>query len=238
MQNSVFRHVAVRPDRRIKFGTVGTGDHVLRPVVIDATAGEIDDLDRCGDDAGRTWRVGEAYDRIRVGDVECISDQGHSERRVQIRNERRLGVRNAVPIAIPQQDYFVRARNSAAAARKEDLEKKASETSVVIRPLRRVCLSHQNIAVRQDVKPARMAEPARESPHGQSRARDWRLVARPSFRLDYFHHRNDRCLGRRDHWMGPGLRGNWNPCWNAARRPDKSCRGDYTAGKKSLSHNG
>ncbi len=82
--------VGVGADGGEELRAVGTGDHVLGPVVVDRRAGRSNTL-LAGARSPTVWpaRVREADHAVGVGDVERVAHQGHAERLLQARGRRR-----------------------------------------------------------------------------------------------------------------------------------------------------
>src|SRR6185436_7799949 len=73
MENSILRGVAVGAHGCVELRSIGTGDDVLGPVMVDAAGWEIHDVHRRRDDTGCTLDVWKANDAIGVGDVEGVT---------------------------------------------------------------------------------------------------------------------------------------------------------------------
>ena len=101
--HAVFRHVAVGAHGDKKFAAIRAGDNVFRPVVIDGAAGQINDLDRRGADAGLSGLVRDLHQRIGIGNVQVAAHQRHAKRRIQVLQENRAGFGLAVAVHIAQQ---------------------------------------------------------------------------------------------------------------------------------------
>ena len=117
--NSELGGVAVRSDGHVQLRSVGVGDHVLRPVMIEPARGEIDDFHRGRGDLRLTLDVREFHQPVGVRDVESVADEGHSERRSEPRKKNRADVGDAVAVGIPEKSDAVRARDRAAGAFRE-----------------------------------------------------------------------------------------------------------------------
>src|SRR3954464_14312573 len=103
--------------------------------MIDSAGGQIGEGHwRCDD--GRCARsVREANDAISVGDVERVTDKRHPKWRMQVGQENRFGVGDAVAVAVPQQDDSVLAGNGASRLRLEEPEEKSLGAAIVVRSL-------------------------------------------------------------------------------------------------------
>ena len=166
MQNSVFPRIAVRSHGREELGSVGAGDDVLGPVVIDATAGKIDDLYRCSNDGSRTGCVREADDPVGVRDVKLVTDQRHAEGGMQIRDERRSCVGDTVAVGVAEQNDPVRAWHPSTGSSLEESEEKSLDTSRVVGTLGRVRLGYEHVTIGKNVERARVVQTTRKGAHG------------------------------------------------------------------------
>jgi hypothetical protein len=75
----VLADVAVRADGHVEPRAVAVRDDVLRPVMVERAAGQIDDLRSRAVDARDAVVVSEAHERVGVGNVEVAADQRHPE---------------------------------------------------------------------------------------------------------------------------------------------------------------
>ncbi len=176
--HTVLRDVAVRADRDIQMRAVRARDHVLRPVMVDRAGGQRGDFRGRRGDARFAALVGKTHEGIGVRDVKIAPDQRHAERRAQVLEEGRPCLGAAVAVAVAQQRDAIRARGAGPRLFHHALHDPAANTGRILGFRRRVRLGDQHVAVRQDVQPARMLQPACERAHGQPGRRP-RLLAFP-----------------------------------------------------------
>src|SRR5690606_15131610 len=115
---AVLGDVAVGADADIELGAVGAGDKALRPVVIYRPAGKRGQHGPPGGDRGLAGPVALAHDRVGVGDIEFVADEGAAEGRIGMVEEDALHLRHAVAVGVAKQGDAV-ARLVAAAAGRE-----------------------------------------------------------------------------------------------------------------------
>ena len=93
---AVFGDVAVRSDGHVKARTVGVGDDVFRPVVIDRTGWKIGDFDHGCRDTRVARMIFELHESVGVGDIERVADESHSERRIESLEKNMSGFGGAI----------------------------------------------------------------------------------------------------------------------------------------------
>jgi hypothetical protein len=120
----------------------------------------------------------------------------------------RSHVGNTVTIRVAEQNYLIGARDTAAGLRLKKLEEKSADASRVVGTPRCVRFRDENIAVRQNVQPARMVETARKCRDAESLGGMWPVITTPTFRGDDIDERDRRNFTRR----GRQLRRRSNAC--------------------------
>jgi hypothetical protein len=171
-------------------------------MVVQRAAGKLGELAAGRVDAQLAGRVGEAHDRIGVGDEKLASHERHAERRVQPREEYRACLRDAVAVSVAQQRDAVGALLPGAGDLHEDLHEEALDGLALLGTLGRVRFGHQHVAVRQHVQPARMLEAAREGLHREPRRCDGLHALRPADRGRHVGRGNELALRRGNHGIG------------------------------------
>ena len=170
VRHPVLRDIAVGPDRDVEARSVDARDHVLGPVMIDGTRGQIDDLLARLRDLRGARSVGKAQNRVGAGDVQIVADERHSERRIESLQEHRPRVRDAGTAGVAQQRDSIRARDARTRAAHHGLHEPALDAFAVVRLWRRIGFGDQHVAVGQDVEPAGMLQSLGESIDRKSRA--------------------------------------------------------------------
>ena len=196
-RDAVLADIAVGADGHIELRTVGVGDDVLGPVMVDRAGRKIDDLLAFLRDARLAVTIGEAQHGIGVGDIERIAGQGHAERRVQAGDEDVALIGDAVAIGVAQQHDAIRRWSRIRTRRLHDRRLDvADDTARVVRFRRRVGFRHQHVAIGQHQQPAWMIEVFCEC-RDRKPVRRCRLLARlPVHGFRDVHCRNE-CLVRR-----------------------------------------
>ena len=152
-------------------------------------------------------RVGNAHDRVGVGDVERVADERHAERRVAVLSRNgRLHLGDAVAVGVAQQRDAIRARHRAAGLLLVPLEEPALDALAVLGPRRRVGLGDEHVAVRQHVEPARMIEAARECGDGRAAGGGRRRAVGPADGFDDVDRGKERRLRLRQGRLGADAR--------------------------------
>src|SRR4029079_19544354 len=142
---------------------VTAGDDVLGPVMVDWTARKVRDLYARRVDPGLPVHIREAQDRIRVGDVEIVTDERHAERRIEVFEEHDSRLCNSVAVGVMQKRDAVWARAAGSGPFLRHVKEEAFYPFGVLRPVRTVGFGHQDVAIGKDVEPARELEPGGES---------------------------------------------------------------------------
>ena len=75
-----FGHVAVGSHADIQRAAIRTGQQILRPVVIDRAARQVQQLRSCCCDGCVACPVRKTQHRVGVGHKQPVADQGHAER--------------------------------------------------------------------------------------------------------------------------------------------------------------
>ena len=75
-------------------------------------ARQVGDLHAWRVDLSFPVRIGEAHDRVGIGDVEVVADKRHAERRVEVFEENGSRFRNAIAVGVAQERDAVRARDA------------------------------------------------------------------------------------------------------------------------------
>src|SRR5437667_6070185 len=199
--------------------------------MVDPPRRQIHDLGSWCHDIRGTSGVRKAHDSVGVRDIKCITDECHSERRVQSGQEHRSRVSDSISVGITEQYDPICARDSASGLALKESEEKPFDSFPVIRPLRSIRLRHKNIAIWKHVERAGMIESAREGANREPVSRDGRSVVGPRLRLDdvdywnqrFFWRRNNRMhsrLGRYRH-SGRGSAGCWYQNCQEQKRTEK-----------------
>ena len=146
-------------------------------MVVDGAAGKRRQHGAGRGDLRIARRVGIANDRIGIGDIEVVADQGHTEGRVEVIEEDALRLRLAVAVSVAQQRYAV-ARPGVPARSDPGLNPAHDQ---ILRAVDRIGpglprLDHQDVAVRENVDRARMLEAGRQR-FGFQTVRDGGLFA-------------------------------------------------------------
>jgi len=115
--------------------------------MIDASAGKVDDLHRRRDDGGGVRRIWEAHDAISVRNIKLVTDESHAERRVQIGDESRASIGDAIAVGVAQQNDLVGARHSTAGAGLEQPEEESLDAPPVVGALRSIRLGYKHVAI-------------------------------------------------------------------------------------------
>ncbi len=136
-------------------------DDVLGPVVIEGSGGQIDNLPSSIDDLRLACLVRKTHDGVGVGHIQTAADERHAERGVQSFEESRPCFRDAVAVRVAQQRDAVCARNASTGTLHGFLHDPALDAFAVLGLRWRVGLCDQDIAVGQDIEPARMIEAVR-----------------------------------------------------------------------------
>ena len=113
---------------------VAAGDDVLRPVMVDGTCRQVGDLHAWRVDLGLPLRIGEAHDRVGIGDVEVVADERHAERRIEVFEENGSRFRNAIAVGVAQKRNAVRARDAGAGPLLRHVKEEAFDPFGVLRP--------------------------------------------------------------------------------------------------------
>ncbi len=156
--DAVLGGVAVGADGHVEVPPIRGGDDVLGPMVVDGAAGEIDHLHAGYGDLGLPAAVGKAQQRVGVGDVKVVADEGHAEGRIEALEEYRAGLGHAVAIGVAQQGDAVGAGHAGTGTPHHQLRDPALDARGVFGPGRRVGLGYQHVAIGQHEEPARMVE--------------------------------------------------------------------------------
>ena len=146
--------IARRPDRHIEAFAVFGGEQIAGPVII-ATR-QIDDLGALGRDAGFTFLVRKSDNRVGVGDVKRLADQRHAEGRVEALQENRTLVGNAIAIAVTQQRDAVGRAGAGTGPAHQHTHHPIGDA--VLHARRRIGFGNEQIAIGQQIHPARMIE--------------------------------------------------------------------------------
>ena len=160
--DTILGHVAVGSNGDVKPGSVGRRDHVLGPVMVDRTGGQRNHRGAGGSDGGLTGDVRKAHHRVAVGHVEVIAHECHAERRIQVGEEDGARFSDAIPIAITQKDDAIGTWHTRSSLLLEKPEEEPLDPLRIIRPLGRVGLGHEHVAVGQHVEPAWVGKVTRE----------------------------------------------------------------------------
>src|SRR4029077_15183248 len=175
--HAVFGDVAVGADADVKERAAWACHQALGPVVVDGAAGKRRQYGAGRGDLRIARRVGIANDRIGIGDIEVVADQGHTEGRVEVIEEDALRLRLAVAVSVAQQRYAV-ARPGVPARSDPGLNPAHDQ---ILRAVDGIGpglprLDHQDVAVGENVDRARMLEAGRQRLNLQT-VRDGRLFA-------------------------------------------------------------
>jgi len=76
---TIFRRVAVRSDGHVKARAVTGRDEVLSPVMIDLAGGKLGDFFARALYLRFAVEIGDAHDRIRIGDIKIMANEGHAK---------------------------------------------------------------------------------------------------------------------------------------------------------------
>ncbi|CAN6484249.1 unnamed protein product [Victoria cruziana] len=159
---AVLGDIAVGADADVQLAAIGTGDQALGPVMVARAGRQLGHLGRRAFEPRQLGVVGPAQQRIGVGDVEVLADQGHAQWRVEAFGEDEALVGNAVAIGVAQQRDAVGAGTAGAGPLHEQAGDPGLEARDQAQPLararRRLALGHQYIAIGQHMDPARMVE--------------------------------------------------------------------------------
>jgi hypothetical protein len=136
-----------------------------------------------------------------VLDVEIVADQRHAERGVEALEKHVLG-RDATAVVAQERDA-VGARDAGASPFLGLLVDETLDPLCVLRPWRPVRFRDQHVAVRQDMEPARMLEPAGERIHRKAAGRGRFGASRPAFGVRDVDRRDRRLGGFRQGGGGP-----------------------------------
>ena len=150
--------------------------------------------------AGGSGDVAELEHRIAVGDVKVGAHQRHAERRVELVDEDGLGLRNAVTIAIAQQNDAIGRGCAGPGPALHLFRQPVLQTFIGLG--RRVGLGHQHVAVGQHVQPAWVVELGGEGGHADARRTDGLGTRRPTFGAGDLHGGNQAFVDRWQLRMG------------------------------------
>ena len=131
--------------------------------MVDGTGRKVRDLYARRVDPGLSIHIWEAQDRIRVGDVEIVTDERHAERRIEVFEEHGSRLRNPVAVGVTQKRDAVCARDAGAGPFLRHVKEEAFYPFGVLRPVRTVGFGHQDVTIRKHVEPAGVIEPSGES---------------------------------------------------------------------------
>ena len=219
--HAAFGDIAVGANGHKQFFSVGTDDDVFGPVVVDRAGRQGDHLGARGCDAGVASGVGKPQHRVGVGNEKIMADQGHAKRRIQPLKQHRPLVCDAITIGIPQQRDAVGAGRAGPGPLHHQAGQPALDAAGTIGLGRRVGLGHQDIAVGQDMKPARVVQVARERGHGHAGRRLRHDAAGPALGRSNVNGWNQRLPGRWQGGRGPGA-GSQRQCGDVT-----TCRRQY-----------
>ncbi len=101
--NAILADIAVGTDGHIKLRTIGIGDDVLGPVMVDGAGRKIDDLFAFFRNTCFAVMIGKAQHGIGISDIQRVAEKRHAERRVQPGDEDVPLVGNPIAIGVAQQ---------------------------------------------------------------------------------------------------------------------------------------
>ena len=190
--NSVFTRIAVGAHADIELLAVGARNQAFGPVMIDGAGGQSGQLSRHFLNLLVPRLVMNLDDGIGVSYVQCVAGEGHADGRVEALQEHVTFNLLTPSASIAQQcDSIGTGFGARARVLLGQLLYLAPYALPIFGLWRRVALSHQYIAVRQHIEPARMTKPSRHDGH----ARTWRgprhRLPLPRFRLGDFYGRNE-----------------------------------------------
>ena len=110
--------------------------------------------------------IGEADNGIVSRDIEGLADQGHAEWPLDALGEQGLGFRDAITVSIAQQHDFVGAFGRRPGVFHDDAGGETAQTFWLTRLRRR--LGHENIAIGQDIEPARVVQALGQAGHNKT----------------------------------------------------------------------
>ena len=197
---------------------VGAGDEAFGPMVVPFRRKPGDRPRRRGDrGCGRI--VGEGDQRVGIGDVERVAEQGHAERRGEAGEVGRPHLRDAVAVAVAQQSDPVRAGDGRAGRAHEDPHEGRFEAALLIlrRRRRRGAFGDQHVAIGKHVEPARMIEPIGEAGDAEPCRGNGRRAFGPADGVGDFDGRDQAAHRRRQRRRRPGRLGDVEPRGVAAR---------------------
>jgi hypothetical protein len=149
-------------------------------MVIERAAGQVGDLLCRLHNLCITLLVGEAHHGIGIGDIERVADQRHAERRIEVLQQHRAHLGDAVTIGVAQKRDAVGARRACAGPLLRLRVDHTLDALGIFGPLRTVALCDQDIAIRQHQKPARVLEPLGEGSNRKSLCRRGLCALRPA----------------------------------------------------------
>ena len=166
-------------------------------MMVDGTGRQVRDFYARRVDLGLSIHIREAQDRIRVGDVEIVTDERHAERRIEVFEEHGSRLRNPVTVGVPQKRDAVRAWDAGAGPFLRYVKEKAFYPFGVLRPGRTVGFGHEDVAIGKDVEPARVIEPGGKSVDREVRRRRRLRALRPTLGGGDIDGGDERGIGRR-----------------------------------------
>ncbi|MNF94160.1 hypothetical protein D3C84_768600 [compost metagenome] len=187
--HAVLADVAVRAYRDVQLAAVLAGNHIFGPMVIQCPARQVDDFDRLRLDGCVAGFVVKAQQAIRVGHVQVVAHQRHAEWRVEVFQEHRAGLSDAVVIAVAQQRDAVRARYACSGAAHDFLGDPALDAFGVIGLGRGVGFGDQDVAIGQHVQPAWVIEIIGKCADLSAAGRHGFCTVRPADGRGYVHRR-------------------------------------------------
>ena len=188
---AVFRDVRRRSDADEQRLAVGCRDQRARPVI--AAAVQLDDQFGLSGNLRRAVGVGDADQRIGVGNVKLAAHQRHAGRRVEPGHEDVAFLGDAVAVRVTEQRDAVRRGHAGAGLLQQQPHDEALDTAAVARGA--VRFGDQHVAVGQAVEPARMVEAACERLDRQPGGGGGGFVALPADDVGDLH-RGQRLVAR------------------------------------------
>ena len=207
--DAILADVAVGADGGVQLHSVGTGNDVLCPVMIEGAGRQVGyHRARCSD-SRLPRHVRKANDSIGIRDVQRLSHQGHAKRRFEPVDEDAPVVGDTVAIRIAQQCDPVGTRRSCARLRHEHLHEPAPDAFAVIRLRGRVGFGNQYVAIGQHMNPPRMIQAFGKTRYRHTRCHYGLRPGRPAFGCRDVDGRNDGGRRVRQDRIGPHAGGNW-----------------------------
>ena len=204
--HAIFGDVAVGADAHVELRSVLAGDQALGPVMVElvALARQVGDLDRRAG-AGVAFAIRHAHQRVGVGDIQRIADQGHAEWRGQVFQECGLEFGHAIAVGVAQQTDAVGTGHAATGLLHHRAHDLALDPAGAALARRCVGLGHQHVAIGQHVQPAWMVQAAGEGVDREACGRGGFLALLPADRRGDVHGRQRDALRLGQGRIGAGV---------------------------------